>query len=48
MIASAELVLEKNTSLKDVSNDVQEVIESALMKINDFCEELIEGRVSVC
>jgi S-adenosylmethionine synthetase len=48
MIASAELVLEKNTSLKDVSNDVQEVIESALMKINDFCEELIEGRVSIC
>jgi S-adenosylmethionine synthetase len=48
MIASAELVLDKNTSLKDVSNDVQEVIESALMKINDFCQELIEGRVSVC
>ncbi len=48
LIASAELILEKNTLLKEVSGDVQEIIESSLEKIDDFCKELIEGKVSVC
>ncbi len=48
MITSAELILEKGTSLKDVSRDTEEIIESNLENINKFCKELIEGKVPIC
>ncbi|MGC8961318.1 MAG: methionine adenosyltransferase, partial [Candidatus Bathyarchaeia archaeon] len=48
MIASAELILEKNTSLKEVSREVRDIIDARLENIDEFCMELIEGRIPVC
>ncbi|MEM3677166.1 MAG: methionine adenosyltransferase, partial [Candidatus Bathyarchaeia archaeon] len=48
MIASAELILEKNTSLKEVSREVHDIIDAKLESIDEFCMELIEGKIPVC
>ena len=48
MIASAELILEKNTSLNEVSSEVHDIIDASLNNIDEFCRELIEGKIPVC
>jgi S-adenosylmethionine synthetase len=48
MITSAELVLEKNTSIKDVAQDAKEILETNIEEINSFCQELVDGKVSIC
>ncbi len=48
MMATAELILNKQIKLKDIENDVREVIDSELANIDKFCQSLIEGKIKVC
>lgn len=48
MIASAELILERNTKLREISGEVHDIIEAKLENIGEFCEDLIEGKIPVC
>ncbi|MEM2902462.1 MAG: methionine adenosyltransferase [Candidatus Bathyarchaeia archaeon] len=48
MMATAELILGKRTKLKEVRNEVKEIIDLELANINMFCKDLIESKVKVC
>ena len=48
IIATAEIIPQRNIQVKNVTNDVQEVIDEELGNINKFCEELIYGNIKVC
>jgi S-adenosylmethionine synthetase len=47
-IASAQLVLEPNTKMKDVAEPVREAIQAELDGLDIFCKELIEGKNRLC
>lgn len=47
-IAAAQVVLEKGNSLSTIQKEIQEVINSELEKINKFCMDLAQGKISVC
>ncbi len=46
-IAAAQIIME-NGSIDEVRSEVQEVIDQELENINNFCEDLAKGKVSVC
>jgi S-adenosylmethionine synthetase len=46
-IAAAEVVLNSGTSLDEVQGRITEVIDGELAEIEDFCEQLIYGKISV-
>lgn len=47
-VASAQLVLEPNTRMKDVEAPVKETIQAQLDTIDKFCMELAYGKVRTC
>jgi len=47
-VASAQLVLEPNTRMKDVEAPVKETIQAQLDTIDKFCMELVYGKVRTC
>jgi S-adenosylmethionine synthetase len=47
-VAAAQLILSPNTKMSDVKAQVNEIIDSELAHINDFCKELIQGKIPVC
>ena len=47
-VASAQLVLEPNTRMKDVEAPVKETIQTQLDTIDKFCMELAYGKVRTC
>ena len=47
-VASAQLVLEPNTRMKDVEAPVKETIQAQLDTIDKFCMELAFGKVRTC
>ncbi len=48
IVASAELIPDQHTRLKDVADEVREVIDAELTDIRAFCDDLIYGNVKVC
>ena len=47
-IASVQLILDPGTTLKEVSNSVEELVAAELSNINKFSEDLAHGRIPVC
>lgn len=47
-VASAQLVLEPNTRMKDVEAPVKETIQAQLDTIDKFCMELAYGKIRTC
>ena len=47
-IASVQLILDPGTTLKEVSNSVQELVAAELSNINKFSEDLAHGRIPIC
>ncbi|MCX6660335.1 MAG: methionine adenosyltransferase [Candidatus Bathyarchaeota archaeon] len=47
-VASAQLVLEPNTRMKDVEASVKETIQAQLDTIDKFCMELAYGKIRTC
>ena len=47
-IASAQLVLSRNTKIEEVESDVREIIECEIENIRAFTDELAEGRIPIC
>ncbi|MEM4246094.1 MAG: methionine adenosyltransferase [Candidatus Bathyarchaeia archaeon] len=48
ILATAEVIPEGKTRIKDVSKQVSEVIDSELADIKAFCNDLIYGNIKVC
>jgi S-adenosylmethionine synthetase len=46
-IAAAQVVLTSGTSLDEVRNRITEVIDGELAEIEDFCKQLIHGKISI-
>jgi len=46
-IAAAQVVMKDEIPIKNVQNRIVEVIDSKLANIEDFCKELIYGKISV-
>jgi S-adenosylmethionine synthetase len=46
-IAAAEVVLNSGTSLDEVQSRITEVIDGELAEIENFCKQLIQGKISV-
>jgi S-adenosylmethionine synthetase len=47
-VATAQLIMKKGKSLKKVSGEVRETIETELANIDKFTEELVNKSISVC
>jgi S-adenosylmethionine synthetase len=47
-IVSTQLILESNTSIKDVARPVEEVIQGELDRLDVFCNDLVYGKVKLC
>jgi len=47
-IASAQLVLSKATRIEEVSDQVRDIIDDELSKLDSFCKDLVEGKIPVC
>lgn len=47
-VATAQLIMKKGKSLKKVSGEVRETIETELANIDKFTEELVNQSISVC
>jgi len=47
-IASVQLILDPGTTLKEVSDSVQELVAAELSNIDKFSEDLAHGRLPVC
>jgi len=47
-IVSAQLVLESNASMKEIIGPVEETIQVQLDKLDDFCMELVYGKMKLC
>ena len=47
-VASAQFILEKGVSLKDISKKVEETVDAELERIDKFCEDLVYQPISVC
>jgi S-adenosylmethionine synthetase len=47
-IASTQLILEPNVKMRDISNEVNEIIASELENIDKFCLKLVERSLPVC
>jgi len=47
-VASAQFILKKGSSLKDLSKNVEELVNDELDHINDFCMDLVYQPVPVC
>jgi S-adenosylmethionine synthetase len=47
-IVSTQLILESNTSVKDVTRPVEEVIQGELDRLDVFCNDLVYGKVKLC
>ncbi len=47
-IASTQLVLPATTSLGDISSKVQDIMDDELSRMNEFCNDLAEGKIPVC
>jgi S-adenosylmethionine synthetase len=47
-MATAQVLLEKGFTLKDVSRQVSAIMEKELSHINAFCDKLAQGRYPVC
>jgi S-adenosylmethionine synthetase len=47
-VATAQLIMKKGKSLKKVSGEVRETIETELANIDKFTEELVDKSISVC
>lgn len=47
-IVSAQLVVEPNTTMKEIDKPVKETIQAELDNLDVFCKELIEDRINVC
>jgi S-adenosylmethionine synthetase len=47
-IASVQLILDPGTTLKEVSNEVQDLVAAELSNIDKFSEDLAHGRIPVC
>ena len=48
MMASAQVLLEKGTRLRDISHTIKHIMEEGFHHINGLCLELAEGKHSVC
>lgn len=47
-VAAAQLILSPNTNIRDVKGEVAEIMDSELEHINDFCKQLIQGKIPIC
>jgi S-adenosylmethionine synthetase len=47
-IASTQLVLPATTRLGDVSSNVEDIMDDELSRLNEFCNDLAEGKIPVC
>jgi len=47
-IASTQLVLPATTRLGDVSSKVEGIMDDELSRLNEFCNDLAEGKIPVC
>jgi S-adenosylmethionine synthetase len=47
-IVSTQLILESNTSMKDVARPVEEVIQAEFDRLDVFCNDLVYGKVKLC
>ena len=47
-VVSAQLVLEPSTAMKDITKPVRETIQAQLDNLDDFCKELVEGKLNIC
>jgi S-adenosylmethionine synthetase len=47
-IASVQLILDRGTTLKEVSSKVQDLVAAELSDIDKFSDELAHGRMPVC
>jgi len=47
-VASAQFILQKGVSLRDISKNVEEIIDAELGHIDRFTEDLTKNPVSVC
>ncbi|MCW1296123.1 MAG: methionine adenosyltransferase [Candidatus Parvarchaeota archaeon] len=46
-IAATQIVMKKNKTIDGISKQVKKIIDDELAHINDFCNELINGRISI-
>ena len=47
-LAAAQVVLKEGTPLNTVKNGIGEILYKELENINEFCKELIKGKISIC
>lgn len=47
-VASAQFILDRGVTLKDISRNVEETISTELDNIDKFCDYLVHSPVSVC
>ena len=48
MVAAAQVVLKRGTSLHRISSDIETIIQENLDNIGTFCSALAKGEYSVC
>jgi S-adenosylmethionine synthetase len=46
-IAAAQVVMKANNSLEEVKRDIEEVVNSELEKIDQFCQDLANGKLQI-
>lgn len=47
-MASAQVLTEGKTKIKDISKSIKDIIEEELSNINRFCEDLSRGKYKIC
>ena len=47
-IAAAQVVMKRNNSFNSVKKEIEEVVNSELENIDKFCNELAQGKISIC
>ncbi|MGD8506329.1 MAG: methionine adenosyltransferase [Candidatus Bathyarchaeota archaeon] len=47
-IAAAQVVMKQNNSFNSVKREIEEVVDAELENIDKFCNDLAQGRISIC
>ncbi len=47
-IAAAQVVMKQNNSFNSVKREIEEVVNSELENIDKFCDDLAQGKISIC
>jgi len=47
-IAAVQVIMKTGNSLNEIHKDIEEVINSELENIDQFCKELAQGKIPIC